>query len=93
MPKRGRDGTLSFSLAFWSACAAPSLSTVNWQAKVMQTILSAFYLSQAGLPASRRFRVTFQFLRKLRRNVGDDHGIAAFVPQLQDVTDTMNLGN
>lgn len=37
--------------------------------------------------------VAFQLLRKLGWNVGDDHGIAALIPQFKHVADTMDLGD
>ena len=39
------------------------------------------------------FRIAHELLRKVRRNVGDDQGIISFVPQLQHVTNSMNLGD
>ena len=47
--------------------------------------------SQAGLPASRMFRVSLQLLRQIRRNVRDDQSIVALVSQFEDVTNPMDL--
>ena len=47
--------------------------------------------SQAGLPASRMFRVSLQLLRQIRRNVRDDQSIVALVSQFEDVTNSMDL--
>jgi hypothetical protein len=47
--------------------------------------------SQAGLPASRVFRVPLQLLRQIGRNVRDDQSIVALVSQFEDVTNPMDL--
>jgi hypothetical protein len=35
--------------------------------------------------------VSFELLRKLRRNVGDDYGVAPVITQLQHMPDSMDL--
>ena len=54
-------------------------------------ILAAPLISQAGLPASRMFRVPLQLLRQIRRNVRDDQSIVALISQFEDVTNPMDL--